>query len=643
MEKNRLKIEIKGTVQGVGFRPFVYNLAKAHGLSGFVTNSRASVLIEVEGQNDSWQTNFLRALSEKLPLAARILSLTTEALEPIGYEAFEILESQGNIGTAENITPDLAICPDCLREIEDPNDRRYQYPFNNCTQCGPRFTIIREMPYDRKNTTMSEFEMCPECKAEYEDVRGRRFHAQPVSCPNCGPSLSWESKSTQFDPRFAPQAKAREALKKGEVLAIKGLGGYHLACDSTNGEAVKRLRERKKRDTKPFAIMVKNVATALELCEISEPERLFLESKEAPIVLLMKRKNPKFLVDADSANPRLGIMLAYTPLHHLLFQDGINALVMTSGNISSEPVCFRDEDAFAKLEQIADAFLTHDREIYFRNDDSVVQVFEDHIYPIRRSRGFVPLAIEGAQASAESGTEAGAKSSPQVLAFGADLKNTFAISKSGKIYPSHYVGDLENFEAVQGLEDGIAHFENIFEFKPEIIACDLHPGYVSTKLADEMASARGLKIVRIQHHYAHMLSCMADNGLLSAREMSSAKDDTARAEGRACADDPAKIFGLILDGTGFGTDGTIWGGELLYGNATSFERLGHIAQVPLLGGDLAVKQPWRNALSWVCKIYGEGGYADAAGELNANAASIPGDKGKDAAGELNANAASIPG
>ena len=572
MENERLRIEIKGTVQGVGFRPFVYKLALSLGLTGFVTNTRGSVIIEVEGEN---QHDFLPLLHAQLPKASKIISIETLVIPSIGSEKFEIIESLFDYGTAENITPDLAICEDCKREIEDPSDRRSQYPFNNCTQCGPRFTIIRSMPYDRKNTTMADFIMCSDCEKDYMNQEGRRYHAQPVSCHHCGPVLLYDGERTNAI------ENARAALLNGEILAIKGLGGFHLSCDAQNEVAVERLRSKKRRDTKPFAMMAKDVDSAKEFCEITPEEEHLLDSPAAPIVLLKSKDIKGF------ENPRIGIMLAYTPLHQTLFQDGIKALIMTSGNISSEPVCFRNEEAQVKLANIADHFITHNRDIYFRNDDSVFQCFEEQPYAIRRSRGFVPLGIQ-------------TNVDKQVLAFGADLKNTFSISKAGNIYPSHHIGDLENFEAVQGLEEGISHFSQIFEFTPQIIACDMHPGYVSSKLAQELAGSKGLRLIEVQHHHAHMVSCMVDNGL------------------------DEKVLGLVLDGTGYGIDGVIWGGELLEGDATSFERIGCIDQVPLLGGDLAVKQPWRNSLSWIMKIFDEDTAQKVIGKL-INAGILPHD------------------
>jgi len=574
MRKNRYIVEIRGIVQGVGFRPFIYKLANSFGLKGFVTNTRESVVIEVDTPSDDL-TFFLDALKTQLPAVARIDSVEVTAsaddIDRVDFVDFEIIQSLESYGSAENITPDLAICPDCLREIEDPLDRRFQYPFNNCTQCGPRFTIIRSMPYDRKNTTMSDFEMCPQCLAEYNDINGRRYHAQPVSCFECGPTLVYK------DVAGDNLLRARKALRAGEILAIKGLGGFHLACDALNAQSVGRLRQRKHRDSKPFAIMVKDAASAELFCEVSVPERQQLESSAAPIVLLKKRTDIKIHASVTGAdglieNPRLGIMLAYTPLHRLLFQDGIVALIMTSGNLSSEPVCFTDSDALEKLSGIADSFLTHNREIYFRNDDSVVTTFNNLPYIIRRSRGFVPVGLPGPVLKS-------------VLAYGPDLKNTFAISKSGKIYLSHHIGDLENFDAIEGLELGVSHFEKIFDFTPEIIACDMHPGYHSAGIARLRAKTLGIECLEVQHHHAHMVSCMTENNIAA----------------------PGKnVFGLILDGTGYGPDGTIWGGELLYGGVSSFSRVGWIKPVLLFGGDLAVLQPWRNAVSWIAEVYPEG-------------------------------------
>jgi hydrogenase maturation protein HypF len=554
-----MAIRVDGIVQGVGFRPFVYTLATGLGLTGHVGNDADGVFAEIEGPAAA-VSKFLLALERDAPPLARIERVTTATVTPRGSRSFTIAAS-GPAGRANTlVSADTATCADCLRELSDPADRRFGYPFINCTNCGPRFTIIRDVPYDRPLTTMADFEMCGPCAAEYHDPANRRFHAQPTCCPACGPRL------TLLDPAGSalpgpPLARTAEMLRAGRVLAIKGLGGYHLAADAAREQAVAALRARKHREDKPFAVMVADLAAARRLCELDDTAADLLTSPGRPIVLLTRRPAADVAASTAPGNHSLGIMLPYTPLHHLLLQAIGRPIVLTSGNVSDEPILFRDDDALAALGGIADAFCVHDRAIHVRTDDSVTRVFGGRPMLIRRSRGYVPEPL----------SVAGPFRRP-VLACGGELKNTFCLARDHHAFISHHIGDLENAETLRSFIEGIEHFRRLFDIDPQVVAHDLHPEYLSTKYAGELA---GVDLAGVQHHHAHIASCLADNG----------------------ADGP--VIGVAFDGTGYGTDGTIWGGEFLVADLAGFERAGHLAPVPMPGGAAAIRQPWRMAAAYL--------------------------------------------
>jgi hydrogenase maturation protein HypF len=556
---------VTGVVQGVGFRPHVYNLASRLGLAGFVLNDGAGVVVELEGPPEV-VAEFVTQLQAAPPPRARLDALEEEEVAPAGEDAFVIKESvPGEAATL--VSPDLATCGDCLDELLEAADRRYRYPFINCTNCGPRFTIIQGVPYDRPKTTMSSFAMCPACRAEYDDPGNRRFHAQPNACAGCGPSLAlWDAAGMAIE-TDDPLGDAKQFLFEGLVVAVKGLGGYHLACDATSAEAVEKLRSRKYREDKPLAVMARDVAVVRRYCEIDDSELALLTSEKRPIVLLRKRE-PCHLPEAIAPRNRyLGAMLPYAPLHHLLFDDDLEILVMTSGNRADEPIAYRDDKVVEHLAGIADYYLTHDRAIARRVDDSVTRVFRGREYPIRRSRGYVPLPLELGHAYKTS-----------VLAVGAELKNTFCLTKGAQAFVSHHVGDMENVATLEAFEEGVAHFREVFDVEPAAVARDLHPDY----LASRYALATGLPEVVVQHHHAHVASVLADAG---------------HYEG--------KVIGVAFDGAGLGDDGAVWGGEFLVADVSDYERAAHLKYVPLPGGDRAAREPWRMALSWLRALYGD--------------------------------------
>ncbi|MGA7828193.1 MAG: carbamoyltransferase HypF [Geobacteraceae bacterium] len=562
----RISVTIQGIVQGVGFRPFVYRLAVSAGLTGWVRNTPSGVFLEAQGPEDHLNA-FREDLREKAPPLAVITSIESAEIPTTDESAFIILKS----GEGENsiqIAPDGDVCPDCLRELFDPSDRRYRYPFINCTNCGPRYTIITGVPYDRPFTTMSSFPLCPRCRAEYENPLDRRFHAQPVACPVCGPRLELldeEGKAVTGDPLEA----AINMLKEGKILAIKGLGGYHLAVDACNAEAVGELRSRKKRDEKPFAIMSADLTEVACFARFDRTEQRLLEGVEKPIVLLRKLKENPIAPQVAPANGYFGVMLPSTPLHHLLLRDTFRALVMTSGNLSDEPIAYRDEDARMRLRGIADYYLLHDRGIHTRTDDSVIRVFQGHPIFLRRSRGYVPRAI------------ALPSSQRSVLAVGAELKGTVCLTRADRAFLSQHIGDLQNDAVLRSLEETVAHLEQILSIRPEVVAHDMHPDYLSTVYAQGLTE---LPRIPVQHHHAHLASCMAENRL------------------------DGEVIGVIFDGTGYGTDGTIWGGEFLVGGYRSFQRWGHFRQVPMPGGDAAVREPFRMAFAYLHAAFGAGLY-----------------------------------
>jgi hydrogenase maturation protein HypF len=564
------RIHITGVVQGVGFRPFVYALAQRYELRGWVRNTSAGVDVEVDGTPEALAA-FALALQAEAPPLARIDEVVVRHGEPNGFTGFEILASQPVAGAFQPVSPDVSVCADCRRELFEPQDRRYRYPFINCTNCGPRFTIIQDIPYDRPQTTMAPFAMCEDCGREYHDPLDRRFHAQPVACPACGPHV-WLEDGRSGEPvrREAAVQATRELLRQGRIVAIKGLGGFHLACDATNGAAVAELRRRKLRVEKPFALMMWDAAAVAQVCRLSDAERELLESPARPIVIL-GRKGETTTAVAELVAPQqqtLGVMLPYTPLHFLLLEpaDGFPAaLVMTSGNVSEEPIAYGNEEARERLAALADAFLLHDRDIHVRCDDSVVRVVDGSLQPLRRSRGYAPFPVKLPGRV------------PRILAVGGELKNTFCLARDDYAFLSHHIGDMENYETLRSFEEGVAHFERLFRSRPELLAYDLHPDYLASRYAQERAESEGLAAVAVQHHHAHIAACLAEH--------------------RHAGDRP--VIGVAFDGTGYGDDGAIWGGEFLLANYAGYRRLAHLAYVPLPGGDRAVKEPWRVALAYL--------------------------------------------
>jgi hydrogenase maturation protein HypF len=562
------KIHVTGVVQGVGFRPFVYQLAHTQGLTGWVLNTSAGVDIEVEGPPEAL-LRFLRDLETQAPPLARIESITTTDHPPNGYQQFEIRHSIAREGEYQLISPDIATCQDCVAELLDPQDRRYRYPFTNCTNCGPRFTIIEDIPYDRPLTTMRDFVMCPECQAEYENPLDRRFHAQPNACPVCGPQLSLvaadASQMDVSDEIFA----AVQLLQQGKILAIKGLGGFHLACDATSDEALRRLRERKRRPAKPMAVMMASLDQIAAHCVVSQEEERLLTSPQCPIVLLRWRETSTISPLVAPENRYLGVMLPYTPLHHVLLREVGRPLVMTSGNLSEEPIAIDNEEALARLPDIADYFLVHNRDIYARYDDSVWVVVEGTPQPLRRSRGYAPFPIHLPFKSR------------QVLACGTELKNTFCATKDGYAFLSQHIGDMENLETLEHFERSIELYRGLFRLEQEVVAYDMHPDYLATKYALDLRSPE--QSVPVQHHHAHIVSCMVDNGVQEP------------------------VIGVALDGTGYGTDGQIWGGEFLVADYLSFRRAGHLQYVPLPGGEAAIRRPYRMTIGHLYSLLGHDG------------------------------------
>jgi hydrogenase maturation protein HypF len=549
---NRVQVRIRGVVQGVGFRPFVHNLARRLGLAGYVLNSSAGVVAEVEGAAATLDA-FLAGVRSEAPPLARIEEILVLPIAPLGEHDFLIRESQASEGDFVLVSPDVATCADCYGDFTDPANRRFGYAFTNCTNCGPRYTIIRDIPYDRPNTTMASFRMCPACQAEYNDPADRRFHAQPNACPQCGPQLS------------APISEAQRHLAEGGIVAIRGLGGFHLACDPRNEASVGMLRKRKRRSDKPFALMARDLASIEAFCVVSDDDRRALLSPPRPIVILRRRADSNLAGTVAPGNNTVGVMLPYTPLHHLLFTGApYDALVMTSGNLSEEPIVTSNQEALDRLRPLADWFLLHDRDIYMRADDSVVRTFEGRERVLRRSRGYVPRAID-------LGMEV-----TEILACGAELKNTFCLSKGRYAVLSQHLGDMQNYETLVFFEETLTNLKKLFRVEPRAVAYDLHPQYLSTQYALDLP----LEKIGVQHHHAHVASCMAENGLRG------------------------KVIGVALDGTGYGTDGKIWGGEFLVAGYDCFERRAHLRYVPLAGGDAAVRQPWRPALSYLADTFG---------------------------------------
>jgi len=561
----RKAIEVSGIVQGVGFRPYIYRLAGERQLAGSVCNTAAGVSIEVQGPPDSVDDFLLRLPAEAPPLA-RIIGITVREIPCNGDLDFRIVSTHRGEAVSTLISPDVAVCADCLREMLDPADRRYRYPFLNCTNCGPRFTIVRNIPYDRPLTSMAVFRMCPVCQTEYDDPRNRRFHAQPNACWTCGPQLElWNLEGNRVEVAD-PIAETVVRLQRGDVVAIKGLGGFHLACDATNADAVRTLRESKRRVEKPFAVMVPDVGAAERFCEVDEAARALLLSPQRPIVLLRRREGAAIADEVAPFNRYLGVFLPYTPLHHLLFAEGqFAALVMTSANMSEEPICIANDEAVRRLQKLADCFLVHNRDILLRCDDSVTRFSGGRSRQLRRSRGFVPVPVFLSE------------DVPSVLAVGGELKSTICLTKGRHAFLSQHIGDLENAESFGFFEEAIEHLQSILEITPGAIAYDLHPNYFSTRWA---LAQSGLPQIGVQHHHAHIASCMAENHL----------------DGR--------VIGIALDGTGYGTDGRIWGGEVLLADYSGFERAAHLAYVPLPGGEAAIREPWRMAVAYLVRHFG---------------------------------------
>ena len=566
--KKLARVAVWGVVQGVGFRPFVYRLAHQYSLQGWVRNTSGNVEIEVEGDEKNIR-GFLTDLEAKAPPMAHIEKVEVSFFPAKDIGGFKILTSQSEAGQYQLISPDIATCEDCRRELLCSTDRRYRYPFTNCTNCGPRFTIIEDIPYDRAKTTMHRFKMCPRCQQEYDDPLNRRFHAQPNACPDCGPNL--EIVDGAGNPVASDDAirTAGNFLKAGKILALRGLGGFQLACDATNGEIVDLLRKRKRRLAKPFAVMVATMEDVARHCLLSPGERRLLKSPECPIVLLRWRHSSSNISASVAPNLKyIGMMLPYTPLHHLLLKETGQPLVMTSGNLSEEPIAKDNGEALVRLKGIADYFLLHNRGIYARYDDSVY-IVDEVPRPVRRARGYAPYPIFLSFKS------------EQVLACGAEEKNTFCLTKDEHAFLSQHIGDMENEETLEHFESTIELYKKLFRVEPRVIACDMHPEYLSTKYARQIGIEYGLSLVPVQHHHAHIASCLAENKVTGP------------------------VIGVALDGTGYGSDGTIWGGEFLLADLSSFRRAGHLEYVPLPGGVAAIKKPYRMALSYLYTLLGD--------------------------------------
>jgi len=562
----RTRLRVTGTVQGVGFRPFVHRHATALGLSGFVRNDSAGVLIEVEGADDG-VAELTRLVEEEPPPLALVTGVVAEPVPALGRGGgFSIQASDHGGAEAAGVSVDSATCADCLAEVDDPADRRYRYPFTNCTNCGPRYTIIKGVPYDRPATTMAGFTMCPACQAEYDDPADRRFHAQPNACPVCGPTLAWRDPSgTVLETGDDALAATVAALRAGAVVAVKGLGGYHLAVDATDPAAVAELRRRKARDDKPFAVMVADLGEAERLVVVAEPVRVALSSLRRPIVLASRRNDSPVVDGVAPGLPELGVFLPYSALHHLLAAEMGRPLVLTSGNLSDDPIAHEDGDAVTRLGPMVDGLLTNDRPIHIRCDDSVVRSLAGRTQVIRRSRGFAPEPLRLPVPTPR-----------HILAVGAELKNTVAVARDGVVVASHHIGDLEHLGAYRAFLQAVDHLPRLYGVHPELVAYDLHPEYLSTKLALGL----GLPTVGVQHHHAHVASCLVEHGLSEP------------------------VLGLAFDGTGYGPDGALWGGELMVADLAGFERVGHVRAIAMPGGVAAIREPWRMALAWLAAAEG---------------------------------------
>lgn len=561
------RIRVRGQVQGVGFRPFVYRIAGRCGIAGEVTNRPGEVRIRAEGSREAL-SRFRRLLREEAPPAARIARVTVRSVPPAGFRRFAIGESARAGTTLAAIPPDLAICPECLAELSDPANRRHGYPFVNCTNCGPRFTIVSALPYDRENTSMARFPLCPECRREYEDPADRRFHAEPNACPACGPSLALADAAGKRIAASDPVGAAAEALSQGRIVAIRGLGGFQLAADATNEEAVRRLRARKQREEKPFAVMVRSLAEASALARLSRSDRAILASPDAPILLADRKRNGRLAPSVSGRHPSVGLFLPYTPLHRLLLDRAGRPLVMTSGNRTDEPIAAGNDEARERLAGIADLFLLHDREIVQRSDDSVVRRVGRRSYPIRRARGFVPAPVLLRRANARRAVVAG---------LGGEIKSTFCILKENFAWLSQHLGNLEHPESREFYAETFAFFRRFLDADPAAVCRDLHPAYFTTSFAEELP---GVRTIPLQHHKAHIYSLMAESGF------------------------SGKAVGVAFDGTGYGEDGTVWGGEFFAVDGMEMRRAAHLARFPLPGGDSAVREPWKTALGLLHETFG---------------------------------------
>lgn len=562
---SRRIIEVKGIVQGVGFRPFIFQIAGRYGLRGWVLNTSGGVQIEVEGEEKDLLA-FLEDLTMQLPPLARIDAISIIEAEPVGYQAFEIRQSQAQTGEYVSIAPDVCTCADCRHELTHAGDRRYGYPFINCTNCGPRFSIIGDVPYDRAYTSMHHFQMCEACGREYNDPMDRRFHAQPNACPECGPRLMFMGGKPLQIQTGDPIELAVQALSKGKIVAIKGLGGFHLACNATDQTVVAELRRRKHRYGKPLAVMMKNIDQVGRFCELSAAEEKLLLSPRRPVVILRQRPNAGITEGVSQGLPTIGVMLPYTPVHFLLLTNCKNPLVMTSGNISEEPLVSANEEALDQLGEIADCFLLHDREIVNKIDDSVTRIVVGREAVIRRARGYAPEPVLLPEQL------------PEILGCGPEQKNTFCLTRGCHAFVSQHIGDLENLPTLEYYEGMIDFYKRIFRINPQIIAHDLHPSYLSTQYAQ---SVNNVQLVGVQHHHAHIASCMLENGI------------------------NGQVIGIACDGTGYGTDGNLWGGEFLLADYRSFTRLGHFKYVQMPGGEKAIKQPYRMAYGYLYSLYGK--------------------------------------
>jgi len=565
LQKEARKLRVEGIVQGVGFRPFVYQLATKLGLDGQVANTSTGVTIWLEGPAAAME-KFAEALTSHSPPLSHITQVDIQKRSPTGCSGFTITQSRENAQRFTLISPDVSICDDCKKELFDPQDRRFRYPFINCTNCGPRYTIIDDIPYDRPKTCMRHFKMCENCQAEYDDPLDRRFHAQPNACPICGPQVTIYDRNQKHMDTSDPIETAVSCLKDGFVVAVKGLGGFHLVVDAENSKAVETLRRRKHREEKPLAVMSGDLERVRQYAYVSQKEQTLLESSQRPIVLLKKHTSYMLAPGVSPRNQNIGVMLPYTPLHYLLVTGHFTALVMTSGNLSEEPIAIDNQDAFARLGRIADYFMVHNRDIYLRSDDSVVQSVEGRPRFFRRSRGYVPVPVFLKRAL------------KPILACGAELKNTVCLTRGRHAFLSQHIGDLENLATYDFYEMTIDHLKRILSIEPEIVVHDMHPDYLSTQYAKQLSQ---LTRVEVQHHHAHIVSCMAENHVAEP------------------------VIGLSFDGTGFGSDGSIWGGEVLISRSDGFERVAHLSPVPMPGGTAAIREPWRMAVSYLYRAYGK--------------------------------------